>query len=809
MDGMEISQFTYFQQAGGIDLAPVSAEITYGVERIAMFLGKARSIFDVPWNDPFHVRRHPARRGSRDCRSTPSRSPTSTGRPRVFDRSGARGRSALAAGLVLPAYEATLVLASVQSPRRARSDFGDRAGRRHPARPGSRLRRRAGVPAPGASRRDFPCSARAVARLSRDSAHEFLLEVLVEEMPAGAIPARWRTSTGGWPTGSPRRICRPNRSRSSRPRAGSSSSSRVCPSGRRTASSRSRAPRRIGRSRRTASPRRWRKASRARRASPSATSFDAHARREKSCRAPDGCGPADARASSRDRAPALVLTFPKMMRWGSGELLFVRPVHRIVALFGGEVVPMTIFGVAAGRAHRRPPALLRNGDIEVASFADYLSKLRRRRRRARRRRAGRDPPREGADARLGGGGSIEATRTSSLSSPTSWSGPGIVTGGVRPGVPRAAGGNPRHDDARPPEVPAGSRRRGPASELPRRHGQPRRPAGAHREGQRVGPERAAVRRAVLLRRPTRASPLAAKLPRLARLSPSRTASATTCRRPAASRSSPRRSAPWSRGRTSVAPALEAARLSKIDLATEMVREFHRPPGDRRRDLRPPGGAPDEVWKAIYDQYRPASADDEPPRTESGAILSLADRFDTLAGFFGIGLVPTGSKDPYGLRRAAQGIVVDRDLPGLARSTGRRSCGRRSVLYGAALTGAADEIARGALRILRRPRPVPLRARGLAADVVAAVLAAGSWDFADLSDRARALADARRREDFRLLSLSVKRIRNILKGPMPGRRIPSLYREPAEHGSRRRLPPAFGSLRGAAVRRGATRKCSRR
>src|SRR5204863_158865 len=69
------------------------------------------------------------------------------------------------------------------------------------------------------------------------------------------------------------------------------------------------------------------------------------------------------------------------------------------------------------------------------------------------------------------------------------------------------------------------------------------------------------------------------------------------------------------------------------------------------------GLPEPVWKAISDQYRPQGQGDDPPREDVGAVLSLADRFDTLAGIFRLGLVPTGSKDPYGLRRAAAGAVA--------------------------------------------------------------------------------------------------------------------------------------------------------
>jgi glycyl-tRNA synthetase alpha chain len=108
MDGMEISQFTYFQQAGGIDLAPITAEITYGVERIAMFLSKASSIFDVMWNDKLtygQIRRQEEVELSRYAFELADTDWAQT----MFDRSEREATLALASGLVIPAYEATLL----------------------------------------------------------------------------------------------------------------------------------------------------------------------------------------------------------------------------------------------------------------------------------------------------------------------------------------------------------------------------------------------------------------------------------------------------------------------------------------------------------------------------------------------------------------------------------------------------------------------------------------------------------------------------------------------------------------------------
>jgi glycyl-tRNA synthetase alpha chain len=107
MDGMEISQFTYFQQAGGIDLTPISAEITYGLERIAMFLSKVNSIYDVCWSSQTTygaVRRAEELEMSKYYFEVADTEMTAL----LFDRYEREARACLAAGLVLPAYEATL-----------------------------------------------------------------------------------------------------------------------------------------------------------------------------------------------------------------------------------------------------------------------------------------------------------------------------------------------------------------------------------------------------------------------------------------------------------------------------------------------------------------------------------------------------------------------------------------------------------------------------------------------------------------------------------------------------------------------------
>src|SRR5699024_1958037 len=108
----------------------------------------------------------------------------------------------------------------------------------------------------------------------------------------------------------------------------------------------------------------------------------------------------------------------------------------------------------------------------------------------------------------------------------------------------------------------------------------------------------------------------------------------------------------------------AGELSKADLNSEMVAEFDTMQGIMGYYLADREGLPAEVAQALYEQYLPRFAGDELPRSKTGMAVSLADRIDTLAGIFGIGQKPSGTKDPYALRRATVGvlrIIIENEL----------------------------------------------------------------------------------------------------------------------------------------------------
>jgi glycyl-tRNA synthetase beta chain len=191
----------------------------------------------------------------------------------------------------------------------------------------------------------------------------------------------------------------------------------------------------------------------------------------------------------------------------------------------------------------------------------------------------------------------------------------------------------------------------------------------------------------------------------------------------------------------------AALLAKCDLTTDMVKEFTDLQGIVGGLYARAQGEPEEIALAIYDHYRPLSMEDAIPSTPAGRILSLADKWDTLVECFRVGMVPTGSRDPFGLRRAAQGLVriivegkVKFDFPGMSPEL--------------------SEFLRDRIEYYFRD------VRGFAYDEVRACMAAGWGDLLDLEARLARIKAIRTTSDFEPMAASFKRITNILKQASP-------------------------------------------
>jgi glycyl-tRNA synthetase beta chain len=481
------------------------------------------------------------------------------------------------------------------------------------------------------------------------------------------------------------------------------------------------------------------------------------------------------------------ISWAKMMRWGSGEGPWVRPVHGVISLFDGEIVPFDLFGIAAGAETEGHPTLSPE-PFHVADVADYKRLLAERNvevRPAERRRVLHDTMRSRAEA-LGGTLVDDPALLDKLTAICEI--PGVMEG--------------RFGDAfleLPAEVLSTSLRdHQSALTVADAEGvllpcfltvmdRPDDPAGRARSGNEwvvaarladarffYGEDRKAGlgHRAEQLQRlnfQEKLGSYATKTERIVALS------AFLCDQLGL--------------KAERLHAAEAARLLKVDLATEMVKEFTSLQGVMGGIYAREEGHSEEVWQAVYDQYLPASADDPIPRGRVGQITGLADRMDTLVGIFGLGLIPTGSKDPFGLRRAAQAVVrialeggLPLDLEAVATEAAR--------LYGDRLNRSAEKILDDLRPFLYDRIRYILGLEGFAYDEIEAGLAVGVANLPDLRARVDALHKMREEAAFLSVVLAAKRIANIVKDAAEQPIDESLFVEPAE----KDLAAAFEGLR---------------
>jgi glycyl-tRNA synthetase beta chain len=237
----------------------------------------------------------------------------------------------------------------------------------------------------------------------------------------------------------------------------------------------------------------------------------------------------------------------------------------------------------------------------------------------------------------------------------------------------------------------------------------------------------------------------------------------------------------------VADADRAAELAKCDLVTEMVREFPELQGVVGGLYARAQGEPDEIAWAIYDQYKPLGLDDPLPRNLTGCSIALADKLDSVVACFAVGAIPTGSSDPFALRRAAVGIIkiiLEQKLP-LSISAAISAAARFLTEHEPRIE-ASEAVQKQVLEfLLERARYMLKERRGFAYDEINAAFAAGSDDLVDAVERVGALQAIRTTKNFAPLAASFKRIRNILQKSAEksaganGGVNSELLREPAE------------------------------
>jgi glycyl-tRNA synthetase beta chain len=214
----------------------------------------------------------------------------------------------------------------------------------------------------------------------------------------------------------------------------------------------------------------------------------------------------------------------------------------------------------------------------------------------------------------------------------------------------------------------------------------------------------------------------------------------------------------------VADADRAAELAKCDLATEMVREFPELQGVVGGLYAKAQGESEEIADAVYDHYRPVGLDDPIPRNLTGCAVALADKLDSIVGCFTVGVVPTGSSDPYALRRAGLGIVkiiLDKKLQ-VSLSLAIGAAARALLTHAPKKSVTAQQETQVLDFILDRAKFVLREKSGYAYDEVNAVFRAGADDLVDAEKRLKALKAIRKTKNFEPLAVSFKRIRKILE-----------------------------------------------
>lgn len=451
------------------------------------------------------------------------------------------------------------------------------------------------------------------------------------------------------------------------------------------------------------------------------------------------------------------LSFPKSMRWGQGTFRFVRPIRWLVALYNGRVIPFEIDGITSGNktcGHR----FLSRGQIRVRNFQEYIEKLEERYvivNQHRRRELVMKLATEAAAA-VGGTPVIDDELVETVTGLVEY--PTVVCGRFEQeylSLPRDVIMTPmrKHqryfpvtDDAGKllPYFVAISNMKAKDMDLIR--------AGNERV------LRARLKDAAFFFKEDRRVSLHERIPQLNGITFQERLGTML-------EKAERLTQLTAYLAEQVAPhlvhdACRAAQLCKADLVTTMVKEFPGLQGVMGREYAQLSGETAVVAQAIEEHYLPRFAGDRLPGSLVGSLVGLADRLDTVCGCFGIGLIPSGSEDPYALRRHGQGIVqillsAGIDLP-LSQPI------RKSLeLFGDRLTMPRERVAQEVMGFLAARLQAILIERGVPGDLVEAALAVDAERISDAGKRAEALAAFRREADFTELAVAFKRVIRIL------------------------------------------------
>ncbi|NOZ24558.1 MAG: glycine--tRNA ligase subunit beta [Nitrospirae bacterium] len=793
LDGMEITQFTYFQQVGGIDLHPVSVEITYGLERIAMYLQGVESVFDIQWADGIRYGELHHSEEVEFSRFNFDYADTDLLR-RLFDDFEREAKRLTGFGLVLPAYEFCLKCSHVFNLLDARGAFSvtERTGYMARVRglaklaAESYLRQREEMGFPLRKLRvggwdveteseESPAAEEQPAALNDRS---LVFEIGVEEVPARFLPGAIKqmenlceemlrglsvefSEIHAYAT--PRRLCLTVKGL---PERQSSVREVVFGPPRNVAFDENGAPTKaaVGFAR--------------------SQGVDVESLRVEK----KGKGEYAVAIIEREGRPvrdllpgilkdiAVSLRFPKSMRWGVGSFRFVRPVHWLLAVMDGEVVPFEMDGLKSGRrtfGHR----FLSPGPLDLRSAGEYLRVLEdnfviadHEKRKSEIREAL-------VKLSTEAGGSVVEDEAL------------LETVTFLVEYPTAVLCRFPEEYLRLPKELLVTVMRDHQKYFALEH-----ESGAlldrfvvigntgreNEEAVRSGAEkviRARFEDARFYYDDDLKRPLGDRLEDLKRV---------TFQERLGSLYDKVQRVRGVAGRLAelVPHASErierAALLSKSDLVTGVVREFPELQGLMGKYYALHWGEDPEVAEAIYEQYLPSHAAGELPSTDTGAVLSIADRIDNVVAFFSIGFKPSGSEDPFALRRQALGIIsvlINRGFPlGLEDLVQTAIEGLPDIPD----TEAVKEEVLGFL--IHRLEPL-FASEGYAHDTVQAVIErARAIPLSRVKEIMDAVESFKREPGYNETLIALKRVFNILKGrdeTLPSEVDESLFRHDAE------------------------------
>jgi glycyl-tRNA synthetase len=667
LDGQEITQFTYFQQAGGFDLDPVAVEITYGLERIIMALQDVPVFQEIRWTDGLTYGDVLFRGEVEQCRY--NFEVASVPRLReLYDLYEAEARDALAAGLVLPAYDYTLLCSHTFNVLDARGAIGVTERAHYFARLRDLSHALSEAYLVQREEMGHPLSGHALSGAKLQPARElpsgpvadeprtFLLEVGCEELPAGDLASALEQLQRLVPeqlvaarlahgevtvVGTPRRLAvlvtdvAPMQADEERVVKGPPAKVAYDAEGRPT-----KAAQGFARSNNVTVE------------SLQVRSFEGREyvvalQVEPGLPAAQVLGEMITDLLSR-------LRFPLSMRWNETGLSFSRPIRWLVAMLGEAVVPCVYAGVASSRTTR---GVREEGspEIDISAAEEYEETMRRHRimlgveeRQAAILEQGR-----WLAAEVEGEMVESAELLAEVANMVEW--PTVLRGGFA------------DEYLHLPEVVLTTVLREHQRCFPLVKDGHLLPAfltvanGSNLDWDvvRHGNEdvvRARFADAAYFYRSDREQALAELVPRLATLTFQADLGSMLDKVRRLERLVPVLARQASLGAAETVAAQRAAFLSKADLASKMVVEHTSLQGIMGEHYALHSGELESVARAIAEQYLPRHVGDALPATRPGVVLGLADRLDSLVGLFAVGLAPTGSSDPYALRRAALGVI---------------------------------------------------------------------------------------------------------------------------------------------------------